>query len=310
MSEKLLEGVILKSTGKDYRLLTKDGHTIDAGLKGKMRIKGIRSTNPVAVGDRVKYSIVEEGKGIIVELVARKNHIIRKSINLSKESHIVAANVDQALLIVTPDKPPTSFGFIDRFLVAAESYHIPTTIVINKIDLEGSEERIAELMMTYEMIGYPVLLVSALKNKNLAEFKELLKGKISVLAGHSGVGKSSLINQIEPRLTLKTNEISKYHQKGKHTTTFAEMLALSFGGFIIDTPGIKGYGIIGLEKNELALYFPEMAAKLPECKFYNCTHINEPKCAVKDAIEAGEIPESRYKSYLKIFEEDQSKSYR
>jgi len=310
MSDQIFEGIILKSTGKNYSILTSDNKLVEAGLKGKMRTIGMRTTNPVAVGDRVKYMIDPEGKGSIIELIKRKNHIIRKSINLSKESHIVAANVDQALLIVTPDKPPTSFGFIDRFLVAAESYHIPTTIVINKIDLSEAEERIADLMMTYEMIGYPVLLVSALKDKNTDKLKSLLKDKVTVLAGHSGVGKSSLINRIEPDLDLKTSEISEYHQKGKHTTTFAEMFALSFGGYIIDTPGIKGYGIIGLDKNELALYFPEMAEKLPECKFYNCTHINEPKCAVKDAVESGEIPASRYKSYLNIYQEDESKSYR
>ena len=310
MAEDLLEGVVLKSTGKSYRVLTEDGSILDAGLKGKMRTMGMRTTNPVAVGDRVRYHLDDDENGIIVELVPRKNHIIRKSINLSKESHIVAANVDQALLIVTPDKPPTSFGFIDRFLVAAESYHIPSIIVINKIDLEGTEERIADLMMCYEMIGYPVLLVSALEDKNTDKLKELLKGKVTALAGHSGVGKSSLINRVEPGLTLRTSEISDYHQKGKHTTTFAEMFELSFGGYIIDTPGIKGYGIIGLDKNELALYFPEMAEKLPECKFYNCAHINEPKCAVKDAVQAGDIPESRYKSYLNIYSEDDSKSYR
>ena len=309
MSEKINTAIIIKSTGKDYRIRIDNGDIIDANLKGKMRTQGLRTTNPVAVGDKVKY-IIEDGKAMIMELIPRKNHIIRKSINLSKEAHIVAANVDQALLIVTPDKPPTSFGFIDRFLVAAESYNIPTTIVINKIDLPGTEERIAELMMTYEMIGYPVLLVSALNNKNTEEIKTLLKDKVTVLAGHSGVGKSSLINRVEPGLLLRTSEISAYHQKGKHTTTFAEMFPLSFGGYIIDTPGIKGYGIIGLDKNELALYFPEMAKKLPECKFYNCTHINEPKCAVKKAIEEGEIPESRYKSYLNIFNEDPDKSYR
>lgn len=255
MAETLMEGIILKSTGKNYSILASDGGFIDASLKGKMRTMGMRTTNPLAVGDHVMYRVDSDGKGMIEELLKRKNHIIRKSINLSKESHIVAANVDQALLIVTPDKPPTSFGFIDRFLVAAESYHIPSIIVINKIDLPGVEDRIADLMMCYEMIGYPVLLVSALENKNTQKLKELLKDKVTALAGHSGVGKSSLINRIEPQLDLKTSEISSYHQKGKHTTTFAEMFALSFGGYIIDTPGIKGYGVIGLDKNELALYF-------------------------------------------------------
>lgn len=310
MSDKLLEGLILKSTGKHYSVLGEDGKSYDAVLKGKWRTKGLRTTNPLAVGDHVKFNSNENNDCVIEELIPRKNHIIRKSINLSKESHIVAANVDQALLIVTPDEPPTSFGFIDRFLVAAESYHIPTIIVINKIDLPNTEEKIADMMMTYEMIGYPVLITSALNDKNTDKLKEVLREKVTVLAGHSGVGKSTLINKIEEGLELKTSEVSDYHKKGKHTTTFAEMHALSFGGFIIDTPGIKGYGIIGLDKHELALYFPEMAKKLPECKFYNCTHINEPKCAVKLAIEEGEIPESRYKSYLNMFEEDQNKNYR
>ena len=310
MSEELREGLILKSTGKHYRVLGEDGNSYDAVIKGKWRTKGLRTTNPLAVGDHVRFTTEKNGDSVIAELIPRINHIIRKSINLSKESHIVAANVDQALLIVTPDEPPTSYGFIDRFLVAAESYHIPSTIVINKIDLPNTEEKIAEMMMTYEMIGYPVLITSAINDKNTDKLKEILKGKVTVLAGHSGVGKSTLINKIEKGLDLKTSEVSEYHRKGKHTTTFAEMYPLSFGGFIIDTPGIKGYGIVGLEKNELALYFPDMAEKLPECKFYNCTHINEPKCAVKLAIEEGEIAESRYRSYVNMFEEDQSKNYR
>lgn len=310
MSEELREGLILKSTGKHYSVLGEDGNSYDAVIKGKWRTKGLRTTNPLAVGDHVKFTTEVNGDSVIEELIPRINHIIRKSINLSKESHIVAANVDQALLIVTPDEPPTSYGFIDRFLVAAESYHIPSIIIINKIDLPNTEDRIAEMMMTYEMIGYPVLITSAINDKNIDSLKEILKDKVTVLAGHSGVGKSTLINKIEQELDLKTSEVSEYHRKGKHTTTFAEMYPLSFGGFIIDTPGIKGYGIVGLEKNELALYFPEMAKKLPECKFYNCTHINEPKCAVKLAIEEGEISKSRYRSYVNMFEEDQSKNYR
>lgn len=310
MSEDLKEGLILKSTGKNYQIVSHNGDIIEGVLKGNWRTKGIRTTNPIAVGDHVKYKLEEDGTAVIDELIKRKNHIIRRSINLSKESHIVAANVDQALLIVTPDKPPTSFGFIDRFLVAAESYHIPSTIVINKIDLEDCEERIADIMMTYDIIGYPVVLVSAEKEKNLKEFKDLIKGKVTALAGHSGVGKSTLINKVDDKLDLRTSEISDYYQMGKHTTTFAEMFPLSFGGYIIDTPGIKGYGIIGIEKEELALYFPEMAELLPNCKFYNCTHINEPKCAVKEAVEEGEIPESRYRSYISMYEDDPSKSYR
>ena len=310
MSEELKEGLILKSTGKNYQIVSSDKEYLEGVLKGNWRTKGIRTTNPIAVGDHVKYKIEADGTAVIEELVPRKNHIIRRSINLSKESHIVAANVDQALLIVTPDKPPTSFGFIDRFLVAAESYHIPSIIIINKIDLEGTEEKIADIMMTYEMIGYPVMLVSATKEKNIDKFKALLEGKVSALAGHSGVGKSTLINKVDSDLDLRTSEISESYQLGKHTTTFAEMFELSFGGYIIDTPGIKGYGLIGIEKEELALYFREMSELLPNCKFYNCTHINEPKCAVKKAVEEGEIPESRYRSYISMYEDDPSKTYR
>jgi ribosome biogenesis GTPase len=310
MSDKSMEGLVLKSMGKNYVIQDNNGISYDAVLKGKWRTKGLRTTNPLAVGDHVLFTKEDVGISVIEELIPRKNHIIRKSINLSKESHIVASNVDQALLIVTADQPPTSFGFIDRFLVAAESYHVTTIIVINKIDLPNTEERIADLMMTYEMIGYQVIITSAINEKNTNEIKKLLKGKVTVLAGHSGVGKSTLINKIEQGLDLKTDEVSDFHQKGKHTTTFAEMHPLSFGGYIIDTPGIKGYGIVGLEKNELALYFPEMAERLPECKFYNCTHIKEPKCAVKLALEEGEIPESRYRSYVNMFEEDENKSYR
>ena len=310
MSDKKHEGVILKSTGKNYTIQVEGGQQILGIIKGKWRLKGLRTTNPLAAGDHVMFFIDNENKAIITDLIPRKNHIVRRSINLSKEAHILAANVDQAILIVTPDKPTTSYGFIDRFLIAAESYHIQAVIVINKIDLAGVEKKVEEMMMTYVLIDYPVVQVSAEKEINLKEFEALLFDKVSVLAGHSGVGKSTLINKIEPKLNLHTREISEYHQMGKHTTTFAEMHPLSKGGYIIDTPGIKGFGVIGIEKEELALYFPEMAARLPNCKYYNCTHINEPHCAVKEAIEEGDIPETRYQSYLNMFNEDINQSYR
>jgi len=310
MSETSEEGVVLKSTGKHYTVQTLTGVKYDCIIKGKWRMKGLRTTNPLAVGDHVKFLVEKEGKGIISERLHRKNNIVRRSINLSKEAHILAANVDQAILIATPDKPPTSYGFIDRFLVAAESYHIPAIIVINKIDLPEVEAKVEQMMMTYALIDYPVLMVSAEKEINLAAFKAQLKDKVSVLAGHSGVGKSTLVNKIEPGLNLHTSEVSEYHQMGMHTTTHAEMHPLSFGGYIIDTPGIKGFGVIGIEKKELALYFPEMASRLPQCQFYNCTHTNEPKCAVKAAVESGEIPETRYLGYLNMFNENENQSYR
>lgn len=308
MKEK--EGIVIKSTGKSYWIREKDGNIRQGIIKGNWRIKGIRTTNPLAVGDHVTFREMESGPVMIIGLKPRKNHIIRRSIKLSKAAHILAANVDQSILIATVDQPQTSYGFIDRFLVASESYHIEPVIVINKIDLKESEEKIAEMAAIYDSVGYRIMLTSAEKKYNIEEFKQLLKGKVSVLAGHSGVGKSTLINLVEPGLNLKTTPVSDFHRKGKHTTTYAEMHPLSFGGYVIDTPGIKGFGIVGIEKEELALYFPEMAARLPECKYYNCTHINEPGCAVKEAVYRGDIPESRYRSYLNMYFEDESQTYR
>ncbi|MCC6837461.1 MAG: ribosome small subunit-dependent GTPase A [Bacteroidia bacterium] len=299
-----MKGVVIKSTGSWYNVLSEDGQMIDCRIKGVFRIKGIKTTNPIAVGDSVLFELEEEGKGVIHTIHDRKNYIIRKSINLSKQSHIIAANMDQALLIATLALPRTSAGFIDRFLLTAEAYHIPVSIVFNKIDLfENDPELMDELnafIAVYEKIGYKCYKVSATENKDIEVLRELTKGKTTLVSGHSGVGKSTLVNAMDKQLNLKVGEISDVHFKGKHTTTFAEMHPLSYGGFIIDTPGIKELGLVDMEKEEIADYFPEMRALRNECKFNNCMHINEPKCAVLEAVEKGEIAASRYNSYLGI----------
>ncbi len=299
-----MKGVVIKSTGSWYNVLSEDGHMIDCRIKGVFRIKGIKTTNPIAVGDSVLFELEEEGKGVIHTIHDRKNYIIRKSINLSKQSHIIAANMDQALLIATLALPRTSAGFIDRFLLTAEAYHIPVSIVFNKIDLfENDAELMDELnafIAVYEKIGYKCYKVSATENKDIEILRELTKGKTTLVSGHSGVGKSTLVNAMDKQLNLKVGEISDVHFKGKHTTTFAEMHPLSYGGYIIDTPGIKELGLVDMEKEEIADYFPEMRALRNECKFNNCMHINEPKCAVLEAVEKGEIAASRYNSYLSI----------
>ncbi|MBL7888734.1 MAG: ribosome small subunit-dependent GTPase A [Bacteroidia bacterium] len=299
-----MKGVVIKSTGSWYNVLSEDGQMIDCRIKGVFRIKGIKTTNPIAVGDSVLFELEEEGKGVIHTIHDRKNYIIRKSINLSKQSHIIAANMDQALLIATLALPRTSAGFIDRFLLTAEAYHIPVSIVFNKIDLfENDPELMDELnafIAVYEKIGYRCYKVSATENKDIEVLRELTKGKTTLVSGHSGVGKSTLVNAMDKQLNLKVGEISDVHFKGKHTTTFAEMHPLSYGGFIIDTPGIKELGLVDMEKEEIADYFPEMRALRNACKFNNCMHINEPKCAVLEAIEKGEIATSRYNSYLGI----------
>lgn len=299
-----MKGVVLKSTGSWYNVLAEDGKTIECRIKGVFRIKGIKNTNPIAVGDYVQFEMGEDNKGVIHAIDERKNYIIRKSINLSKQSHIIAANIDQALLIVTLALPRTSAGFIDRFLLTAEAYHIPTTIVFNKIDLfnENPEimKEVNDFISIYENIGYNCIKVSATNNINLDVLKALTKDKTSLISGHSGVGKSTIANAIDANLDLKIGEISESHFKGKHTTTFAEMHALNYGGFIIDTPGIKELGLVDMQKEEITDYFPEMHAIKNNCKFNNCLHINEPKCAVMEAVEKGTIAQSRYNSYLGI----------
>jgi len=299
-----MEGLVIKSTGSWYQVKTPGGQRVDCRIKGKFRTKGITTTNPIAVGDHVDFEMEPElGTGVITDLHPRKNYIIRKSINLSKQAQVIAANLDQAFLVVTLASPRTSLGFIDRFLVTAEAYDIPASLVFNKLDLFSDEglEILAGYKATYEKIGYPCYDVSALEGTGVDQVGKLLQNKVTLFSGHSGVGKSSLINALLPDLKLRTTEISEWHDKGMHTTTFAEMFELPQGGYIIDTPGIRELGVIDIEKNELGHFFPEMRARLNQCKYNSCRHINEPGCAVIKAVEDGEIELSRYESYLSIY---------
>jgi len=299
-----MQGLVTKSTGSWYRVQTADDKEYECRIKGKFRIKGIVTTNPIAVGDEVDFELEPElGTGVITELHPRKNYIIRKSINLSKQAQVIAANLDQAILVVTLASPRTSLGFIDRFLVTAEAYDIPAILIFNKVDLFSDEglEILADFKSIYENVGYPCYEVSALTGENTDIIKNLLKDKITLFSGHSGVGKSTLINKLLPDLDLRTGEVSEWSDKGMHTTTFAEMFQLPQGGFIIDTPGIRELGVIDIEKAELSHFFPEMRALLNQCRFNNCNHINEPGCAVIKAVENGEIELSRYESYLSIY---------
>ena len=307
------QGLIIKSTGSHYLIKDKNSNKFECKIKGKFRIKGIRSTNPIAVGDIVDFIMPEnEQLGFITNIHDRKNYIIRKSINLSKRSHIIAANIDAAFLIVTLVMPKTSTEFIDRYLVSAQAYRIPVNIIFNKIDIYDNEtkNKLKELKLLYEKIGYNCIEASATKNINIQIIKDLLKNKINVISGHSGVGKSTLINAIDNKLQLKTSKISDIHNTGKHTTTLTEMFEISSGGYIIDTPGIKGFGIIDMDKEEIYHFFPEIFKFSKDCQYYNCTHIHEPNCAVKKAVENGEISLSRYNSYLSIMLEDENNKYR
>ncbi len=300
-------GQVIQSTGA-YYFVKSDGELYQCVIRGKLRLKGYRSTNPVAVGDFVDFDDTDE-VSVIKKIHIRKNCLVRKSTNLSKDTHIIASNVDQAVFVFTLRNPVTTTVFLDRFLVAAESYSIVPVIIFNKVDIYKEEEfpEVAELMAVYDQIGYKVLSTSAKNKFNLNEFKDLLKDKTSILAGHSGVGKSSLINSIAPGFDLKVSEISDSHHSGKHTTTFAKMLELPFGGYIIDSPGIKAFGLVEIKKEEIYHMFPEIFGIAKDCKFHNCTHINEPECAVKDAVETGEIYWGRYKSYLNIVLDDNDK---
>ena len=298
-------GVVFRSTGSWYDVQDGMGETVRCRIKGKIRLQGIRTTNPIAVGDFVQFARVEDGTGSIDSIEERRNFIARKSVNLSKESHVVASNLDRAFLIVTIAKPRTSSGFIDRFLVTAEAIGIPATIVFNKMDLlEGDEEASArqeELEKIYADVGYKTLRVSAETGMGIAEMKSALKDGIYLLSGHSGVGKSTIINRLVPGLELKTADVSESHSKGRHTTTFAEMFSVPEGGFIIDTPGIKGFGLVALQKETLNHQFPEFFALLMGCKFNNCVHTDEPGCAVRKAVEEGEVSEERYGNYVEMY---------
>lgn len=302
-----MTGIVYKSTGSWYWVKTSNNAVYKCKIKGKFRIKGIKSTNPIAVGDQVEIQLEtlgDEEIGVIKKIMDRENYIVRKSVNLSKQTHIIAANVDLVFLLVTINNPTTFPVFIDRFLVSTRAYRIETVLLFNKIDSYAIEDRAEVLYLKdiYEAIGYTCLEISATKNINIDKVKELMTGKTSMFVGHSGVGKSTLINTIEPGLHLKTKETSDQHKQGQHTTTFAEMFDLHFDAKIIDTPGIKGFGVVDMDKEELGDYFPEFFALKQDCKFNNCIHINEPQCAVKDALENEEISWSRYKSYLQILE--------
>lgn len=299
-----MEGIVYKSTGSWYVVKSSEGFFFRCRIKGKFRIKGIKNTNPVAVGDSVSFELEDSGNGVIRDIHPRKNYIIRKSVNLSKQTHIIASNIDVAFLVITLNNPPTFTSFIDRFLVSAEAYRVPVVLLFNKVDSYNQDElgEVRYLASLYRKIGYECIGISATNGKNIDKVKKLMTGKTCMISGHSGVGKTTLINAIAPDLNLKTAEISEQHQQGQHTTTFAEMFDLDFGARIIDTPGIKGFGVVEIEKEELSDYFPEFFALKSECKFNNCLHIDEPKCAVKQALENDEIAWSRYKSYLQIIE--------
>ena len=303
MEQQRIEGVVISSTGSWYRVATTNGE-LDCRIRGRLRLKGIRSTNPVVVGDRVMVEPDDESSAI-VEILPRRNYIIRRASNLSKESHIIGANIDRALLIVTLHSPSTPVEFVDRFLVTCEAYNVPVTIVLGKADtLIGEHEAEAEeFSAIYQDAGYDLIRLSSTTGEGIAQIRELLKGHTTLIAGNSGVGKSTLVSTIDPELDIRTGEISESHHKGKHTTTFSTMYRIE-EGYIIDTPGIKGFGLIDIDSKELCRYFPEMMRLAPDCRFYNCTHTHEPGCAVQEGVKQGIVAWSRYESYLKILDED------
>jgi len=314
-----MQGLVLKSTGKIYNIILENGEIVKATIRGKLRIEGLKTTNPIAAGDRVELTASSDTNSqdskisySIQSILPRKNYIVRKSTNLSKQMQIIAANVDHAYLLVTLKSPVTQIGFIDRFLVSAESFRIPTTLLFNKIDLFGAEEErlFTELSAIYTSIGYTCHRICAENEAQISFLRKELKEKQVMISGNSGVGKTTLVNSLDPTLTLRTGEISKVHEQGKHTTTFAEMHSLASGGYIIDTPGIRAFGVIDLEKEHMAHYFPEMRNLIGACRFHNCLHLNEPNCAVKAAVEKDEISFSRYQSYLDLMYEDPSDPHR
>lgn len=306
------KGLVRKNTGSWFYIRTDEGNDIQCKLRGTFRLKDIKTTNPIAVGDRVVYEMNDDGTGLITQIEQRKNYVIRRSSNLSKQAHIIAANVDLSFLVVTINEPETSTVFIDRFLASAEAYRVPVCLVFNKVDLYDEEdmEYIDALMKLYEYIGYQCIKVSSVTEEGMTELKEKIKNKVTLFSGHSGVGKSTLINSLIPGIELKTGGISEYHNRGMHTTTFSEMVDVPSGGYIIDTPGIKGFGMVDMEKEEIAHYFPEIFEFSKQCRFNNCQHINEPDCAVVEAVENHKISESRYKSYINIMEDGAEDKYR
>lgn len=305
------KGLVLKSTGIHYKVLGEDGHVTDCSIRGKLRTREFQITNPVAVGDNVVYEEAGEntGKGVIKEVLPRKNYILRRSSNLSKQSQIIAANLDQAFIMITVALPETPVEFIDRFLVTAEAYRVPAVILINKTDLYmgATMEKMEHIDAVYSKIGYEVIRLSLKENRNVDKVAERLKDRVTLISGNSGVGKSTLLNTLNPELRLKTEEISDYHKQGKHVTTFPEMHRMPFGGYVIDTPGIRGFGIVEMERNEIWHFFPEIFRKSKECRYYNCLHLDEPGCAVRKAVESGDIDFLRYRSYLNIVEGEDRK---
>lgn len=304
--EREYTATVVQSTGSWYRLRSDSGEWVEARIRGKLRLRGSRSTSPVVVGDRVDYRFDARGEAVITDIRPRRNYIIRRSPNLSKESHIIAANIDQAFLVVSLFSPSTSYEFIDRFLVTCEAYRIPATILLNKIDLARTRpQELGEFLETYSLAGYRVLTLSAADGEGVEGLRELLAGRTTLLSGNSGVGKSTLVAALEPGADVRTGAVSEFHHKGKHTTTFSQMYPLSDGGFLIDTPGIKGFGLLDIGADELAHYFPDLMRFAPGCQFYNCTHVHEPGCAVQQAVREGRIAFRRYESYLKMLDEDE-----
>lgn len=306
-----MKGLVIKSTGSWYQVQASDGITYEARIQGKFRIKGIKSTNPIAVGDEVELLPEPDlSTAVITRLYPRKNYIVRRSINLSKSVQIIAANLDQAFLVVTLASPVTSLGFIDRFLVTAEAYDVPARIIFNKLDLFSDEglEVLEQFQSIYTRIGYPCYQVSGLEGTHVDVLLKEMANKKTLITGHSGVGKSTLINRLVPDADLKTGAISSFSEKGKHTTTFAEMIPLPGGGFLIDTPGIQELGIVDIEQHELAHFFPEFRERLNECRYHNCKHINEPGCVVMEAVEDGEIEVSRYQNYLSMYHGNETRN--
>ena len=301
--DRKFTATVVRATGSWYDVLHV-GETVRCRIRGRLRLKGVRSTNPVVVGDEVACEADEGGDYVIADILPRRNYVIRRASNLSKESHIIAANVDQALLMASLRSPETPTEFVDRFLVTCEAYKVPVTILLSKLDLQDAEA-VAEFRAVYEGAGYRVLEVSVREGRGVEEVRELLAGRTTLVSGNSGVGKSTLIQAIDPSLDIRTGEISESHHKGRHTTTFSTMYPLAGGGAVIDTPGIKGFGLIDIDGAELWHYFPEMMRVGPACRFYNCTHTHEPGCAVTEAVKAGEIAWPRYESYLKIRDEDE-----